>query len=108
MNSPELSLVLSITQVVLAVVILGLVIAVLRAQRAKRVQDDVQAVAAVPGAYQSAAFDGVSPEVVAAITAAVATVWDKDTGFVVRHVRRVDNAPAWNRAGRDDQTYSRL
>ena len=51
---------------------------------------------------------GVTPEVLAAITAAIAAVWQGDTGFVVRHVRRVHNAPAWNLAGRDDQVYSRM
>lgn len=50
----------------------------------------------------------ISPEVLAAITAAIAAVWQEDTGFVVRHVKRVSNAPAWNRAGREDQTYSRI
>ena len=58
-------------------------------------------------APQTAAAD-VPPEVLAAITAAIASVWNTDTGFVVRHVRRVHNAPAWNSAGREDQTYSRL
>ena len=29
-------------------------------------------------------------------------------GFVVRSIRRVSNAPAWNRAGREEQIYSRL
>lgn len=51
---------------------------------------------------------GVTPDVLAAITAAIAAVWQGDTGFVVRRVRRVHNAPAWNRAGREDQTYSRM
>ena len=55
-----------------------------------------------------AAPPGVSPEIIAAITAAIAAVWQGDTGFVVRHVRRVHNAPAWNRAGREDQIYSRM
>ena len=55
-----------------------------------------------------AAPQGVSPEIIAAITAAIAAVWQGDTGFVVRHVRRVHNAPAWNRAGREDQIYSRM
>lgn len=54
------------------------------------------------------AAQGVSPEVLAAITAAIAAVWQGDAGFVVRHVRRVHNAPAWNRAGREDQIYSRM
>ena len=45
---------------------------------------------------------------IAAITAAVSAVWQEDMGFVVRRVRRIHTAPAWNRAGRDDQIYSRL
>ncbi len=50
--------------------------------------------------------EGIPAEVVAAITAAIATMWEGDKGFVVRHVRRINNAPAWNRAGREEQTYS--
>lgn len=57
---------------------------------------------------QSAPHDAIAPEVIAAITAAIAAVWQKDAGFVVRRIRRIHNAPAWNRAGRDDQIYSRL
>ena len=56
----------------------------------------------------SAVEEGISPDVIAAITAAIAAVWQGDTGFVVRRVRRVQNAAAWNRAGREDQVYSRL
>lgn len=56
----------------------------------------------------SAMQEGLTPDVIAAITAAIATVWQGDTGFVVRRVRRVQNTPAWNRAGREDQVYSRL
>ena len=62
--------------------------------------------AALPA--QPAAEPGIAPEVIAAITAAVSAVWQEDTGFVVRRVRRIHTAPAWNRAGRDDQIYSRL
>ena len=51
---------------------------------------------------------GSNAEVIAAITAAIAAVWQAPTGFVVRHVKRVSNAPAWNRAGREEQTYSRF
>jgi sodium pump decarboxylase gamma subunit len=57
---------------------------------------------------QPAIEAGISPEVIAAITAAISAVWQEDVGFVVRRVRRIHNAPAWNRAGRDDQIYSRL
>ena len=58
-------------------------------------------------------------EIVAVITAAVATVLEKEAEakgekksaqpqFVVRSIRRISNAPAWNRAGREEQVYSRL
>lgn len=53
-------------------------------------------------------LEGVSPDVIAAITAAIAAVWQGEQGFVVRHIKRVSNAPAWNRAGREEQTYSRF
>ena len=51
-----------------------------------------------------AVSEGVSAEVIAAITAAIAAVWQAPTGFVVRHVKRVSNAPAWNRAGSTSPT----
>lgn len=45
----------------------------------------------------------------AVIAAAVAAMWqDENTGFVVRRIRRVNNASAWQKAGREEQTYSRL
>ena len=64
---------------------------------------------AVPAAQEN---DG---ELMAVITAAVAAMLSEEkgapvdeSGFVVRAVRRVSNAPAWNRAGREEQVYSRL
>ena len=71
----------------------------------------VAPVAPVAPAVQTSAPQaepGIPAEVVAAITAAVAAVWQGETGFVVRHVKRVANAPVWNRAGREEQTYSRF
>ena len=65
-------------------------------------------------------------ELVAVITAAVAAMMAQEAaqaaasvegeepaveevkGFVVRSIRRVSNASAWNRAGREEQIYSRL
>lgn len=47
--------------------------------------------------------------VIAAITAAIAAVWQEEgqqTGFVVRRVRRVQNSTARARAARDEQIYS--
>ena len=47
--------------------------------------------------------------VIAAITAAIACVWqDEETGFVVRRVRRIQNSPAWQRSGREEQILNRF
>lgn len=48
-------------------------------------------------------------QVIAAITAAIAAVWQDEgnqSGFVVRRVRRVQNSTARARAARDEQMYS--
>ena len=46
---------------------------------------------------------------IAVLTAAVAAVWEENQGgFVVRKVRRVQNSPAWQKAGREEQIYSRM
>ena len=52
-------------------------------------------------------------ELMAVIAAAVAAAMEQageenTTGFVVRSIRRINNAPAWNRAGREEQVYSRM
>ena len=52
-------------------------------------------------------------ELVAVIAAAVAAAMEaagaeQTNGFVVRSIRRINNAPAWNRAGREEQIYSRM
>lgn len=52
-------------------------------------------------------------ELIAVIAAAVAAAMeaageDDASGFVVRSIRRINNAPAWNRAGREEQVYSRM
>lgn len=51
--------------------------------------------------------EGIPADVIAAITAALAVVMGEGR-FVVRHVKRIHNAPAWNRAGREEQIYSRF
>ena len=49
----------------------------------------------------------VPADVVAAIAAALNVIMGEGK-FVVRHVKRIHNAPAWNRAGREEQIYSRF
>lgn len=46
-------------------------------------------------------------ELIAVISAAVAMMED-GSAFTVRRVRRVQNAPAWQKAGREEQVYSRF
>ena len=55
--------------------------------------------------------------IIAAISAALMTVIEEEVKanpekakntFVVRSIRRVGGTPAWNRAGREEQVYSRL
>ncbi len=65
--------------------------------------DVMAAITAAISAYDSAP----SPEVVAAIAAALNVVMGEGK-FVVKHIRRINNAPAWNRAGREEQIYSRF
>ncbi|MEG2316738.1 MAG: OadG family transporter subunit [Clostridia bacterium] len=79
----------------------------------KKARQDETAVAPVAAQIPAPAAaplqaEGIPADVLAAITAAIATVWQGENAFVVRHVRRISNAPAWNRAGREEQTYSRF
>ena len=70
----------------------------------EEVPDDVMA--AISAAL--AAYDETpAPEVVAAIAAALNIVMGEGK-FVVKHIKRINNAPAWNRAGREEQMYSRF
>ena len=93
----------------LLVVFLGLIILIVFIKVLSFITDRTTGESAPPVAAPAPAVsEGVSAEVIAAITAAIAAVWQAPTGFVVRHVKRVSNAPAWNRAGREEQTYSRF
>ena len=48
-------------------------------------------------------------ELIAVITAAISAVWDqKDGGFTVRRVRRINNTPVWQKNAREEQIYSRM
>ena len=48
-------------------------------------------------------------ELIAVISAAVAMMMEDGSAFItVRRVRRVQNAPAWQKAGREVQVYSRF
>lgn len=108
---------LSVAAIGMVVVFVGLVILIfcikaitkLAGAGSKKPEKKKESVAPVAApAVPAAAPEGISADVIAAITAAIAAVWQGPSGFVVRHVKRVSNAPAWNRAGREEQTYSRF
>lgn len=114
----ELIFGLSVALVGMGVVFVGLVILIgsiklisLASTERKPKDDAVSEMANADADAPAAVTDGtqgVPADVLAAITAAIAAVWQGDAGFTVRRVRRIHNAPAWNRAGRDDQIYSRM
>lgn len=69
-----------------------------------------------PAPDQPSGFEGIDPGVIAAISAAVACMLEKESdngepeadGFVVRRIVRLQNAPAWQRSGREEQIYSHI
>ena len=56
----------------------------------------------------SAAVAANDSELIAVISAAVAAMMEDGTSFRVRRIRRITNAPAWSKAGREEQIYSRF
>lgn len=85
---------------------------VLSATSKKKISEPVKAEPAVETAAPAQADDGA---LIAVISAAIAAVLESEggegaaSGFVVRSIRRVgQNAPVWNRAGREEQVYSRM
>ena len=64
-------------------------------------------VEAAPAAAEEPEAD--EGELIAAITAAIAAIWQEEghvSGFVVRRVRRVQNSSARARAAREEQIFS--
>ncbi len=64
-------------------------------------------------AVEETAEDEEDESVIAAITAAIACVLQSENsgenaGFVVRRIRRVQNSPAWQRSGREEQVLNRF
>lgn len=116
----KLILGLSTTGVGMLVVFFGLVILIVcisvmtmftgRQKAAKAAPAPVKAAPSPvpePAAEPEEETDDLS--VVAAITAAIAVLWQEeghDSGFVVRRVRRVQNGSARARAAREEQIYS--
>ena len=117
----RLMLGLSTTGVGMLVVFSGLVIliaciyamtAVTGRQKKAAPQKEARAVApAEAPAAQQAEETGDDPRLAAVIAAAVAAVWQgegRESGFVVRRIRRVQNSTARARAARDEQMYSHM
>ena len=70
-----------------------------------QVVSEFKSAPAAPAAPVAAENDDA---LIAAITAAIACYMEEGVGFTVRRVRRISNAPAWQKAGREEQIYSRF
>lgn len=101
--------VFALSVAVIGLTVVALILVVLLARSKGTAKSAPVSLQAQPQAvYSRSAAPGIPQEVVAAITAALTAMWQGETGFVIRHVKRINNAPAWNRAGREEQLYSRF
>ena len=117
---------LSVAVVGIATVFVGLIILialikvleVVLTGATKKTAQPAAAAAPAPAPVPAAPVAAAEPEedegeliavIAAAVAAAMEAAGSEDaSGFVVRSIRRVNNAPAWNRAGREEQVYSRM
>lgn len=114
---------LSVTLVGIGTVFVGLIILIALIKLMEKVMNaatgkqkaaaPTPAAAPAPAEEEEQAEETDDDELIAVIAAAVAAAMEQageenTTGFVVRSIRRINNAPAWNRAGREEQVYSRM
>ena len=111
---------LLVTVVGLAIVFLGLTILIFlikalilltqRMQGRKQAPSVAPAPAAAPvqetAVPQEVTEEEDEGELIAVITAAIACMLTEEKGFTVRRIRRIENSSSWQRAGREEQTYS--
>ena len=75
----------------------------------KKAEAPAPAAAPAPVAEEAVEETDDDELIAAAVAAAMEQAGEENTtGFVVRSIRRINNAPAWNRAGREEQVYSRM
>lgn len=117
MESLSIGTALLVTLVGLLVVFLGLCILILLIKvlatvtaglgkpKAKKAEAPVPAPAPAPAPVEEVPVQD-DDALIAVISAAVACMMEEGTGFTVRRIRRVSAAPAWQKAGREEQIYS--
>ncbi len=91
------------------IILIGLIkiITMLTTEKKKAKVAEAPAPAAAPATVAPVAAEN-DDALIAVITAAVSCMMEEGTAFTVRHVRRISNAPAWQKAGREEQIYSRF
>ncbi|MDO4839012.1 MAG: OadG family transporter subunit [Clostridia bacterium] len=92
------------------IVLIGLIklITILTTEKKKAKVAEAPAPVAVAPVTAAPAAAKDDDALIAVITAAVSCMMEEGTAFTVRHVRRISNAPAWQKAGREEQIYSRF
>ena len=94
------------------VILIFLIRLLVKLTEGRRKAAEPVAVTTLPSVSAPPAVQAAEPEeddgaLVAAITAAISCMLGEENGaFTVRRIRRVNNAPAWQRAGREEQIAS--
>lgn len=109
---------LGVTAVGIMIVFAGLIIIIAVISLLKRLshqknrtESNIPVLGVEKPVHSVSAFVREEDAVTVAVIAAVAAVMmneNAENRYTVRRIRRVSNAPAWQRAGREDQIYSRL
>lgn len=96
---------------ILIMLIKGLALATERMGK-KKEKPAAAAPTPAPAPVQAPVAEAVTEEnddaLIAVISAAVACMMEQGSAFTVRRVRRISDAPAWQKAGREEQIYSRF
>jgi len=81
-----------------------------RSPYASSIADSSTEAPEVESATESMAVQaGEADELIAVLTAAISALWEgEQQGFMVRRVHRIHAGPAWEKAGREEQIYSRI
>lgn len=110
------SLIVTLTGIVIVffglIILIGLIKILVMATTSKPKKAPVQETAPAAPAAPVSVTEETAVEnddaLIAVITAAVACMMEDGSAFTVRRVRRVNNTPAWQKAGREEQIYSRF
>lgn len=96
----------------LCILIMLIKVLAMATERMGKKKEKPATAAPAPAPVQEPVAEVVTEEnddaLIAVISAAVACMMEQGSAFTVRRVRRISDAPAWQKAGREEQIYSRF